>query len=231
MSIFNKTYRNLTNKKIYLYRPLFLMLLTFIGVLSILFLKYGEFSLIIFLVSLSWTLVFFIFPLLILDFNYSKYNKNMVLNLSNTSICIRTKSKKIAFELDDIDYVEFNLSVTSYYKHMGIAFWNEYYYVLIQLRGGEKYIITCLLCDELEDFIPTKLIKKRMRIFPLVEIRTKQEIVIEKSELERKTQVFINKLKHKTLSELENIINNKNQYLPEAVEAAKKLLELKKMQQ
>ena len=230
-----KSYTNLPYKRIYLFRFLFFMLLIESAILT--YFAYTTVSLDVFLkvsyVVTAWTLIIFLIPMLILYFNYSKYNKNTVLNLSIDSINIESKSKKSTFELDDIDYVEFNLSFPLYENRWRLAFWDEYYYALIKLKNGEKHIITCLLCDELQELIPAHLIKKRKRFFPLVEMRTTEEIAIkkhisDKSELERKSQVFINKLKHKSVSELQEIINNKTQYLPEAIEAAKKLLELQK---
>lgn len=227
-----KTYRDLPYKKVYLYRPLLLMGGITILILIIGLFKTGEISLVALLILMLFSIIFFLVPILILYFNYKKFNKDMALHIANHHMTVETSSRKSTFEPKDIDYVEFNLSFSLYTNRWRLFFWDEYYYALIKLKNGEMLVITCLLCDELVHLLPTELVKKRRRIFPLVDLNfeKKQNMVrIEnQAEHEKKTQAFIVKFRHKSILELQSIINNKTEYQAEAVQAARLLLEEKK---
>lgn len=228
----NKIYKNLPYKKIYLYR--FVVLMILISLLIPLFglLKSGTISLFATLAMLIWTISFYLLPMLILYFNYRSYNKYTILQISNNGITYKDGLQKRAFPFEEIEYVEFNLSYPLYENRWRLAFWDEYYYALVKLKDGEKYIITCLLCDELKEIIPIDLIKKRRRVFPLVQIKEKiklSNLVNDNILFEKKVQSFIIKFKNKSELELQNIVKSKNEYQSEAVQAAKKLLKLKEV--
>jgi len=115
-----------------------------------------------------WILVLYLIPLLILYFNYSKVNKNNVFIFDKESIIFNDGVNKNNFKLEDIECIELNLSIPLYNKRYRLFFWDEYFYALLKLKNGKKLYITCLLCDELEKFIPKHLFKRKERIFPLI---------------------------------------------------------------
>lgn len=231
MIVENKIYKNLPNKKIYLYRSILFMIL--ISMLIPLFgiLKSREISLVALVVMLIWTSALYLMPMLVLYFNYRKFNKDVVLKTKNASIVFEDKLKKRMFTFNEVAYIEFNLSYPLYENRWRLFFWDEYYYALIKLKSGEKFIITCLLCDELKEMIPASLIRKRRRVFPLVQleedVKSENKRIDKSIEFEKKVEVFMIKFKHKSELELQNIVKSENEYQSEAVQAAKKLLKLK----
>ena len=229
----NKIYKNLPYKKIYLFRFLFIMLSIATG-LTIYLVYTTPLDILykVLYVLIAWTLVGYLGPMLILYFNYRSYNKNTVFQISSNAIIYEDALKKRKFTFEEIAYIEFNLSYPLYENRWRLFFWDEYYYALVKLKDGEKYIITCLLCDELKEIIPIDLIKKRRRVFPLVQIKEKiklSNLVNDNILFEKKVQSFIIKFKNKSELELQNIVKSKNEYQSEAVQAAKKLLKLKEV--
>lgn len=224
-----KVYSNLPYKKVYLYRSIAFMSVISLVIMFFISLYYKEISFITIVVLFFWTSLVYLMPLLILYFNYKNNNKNSILKIYNNTITFNNKTNEQSFKIDDINAVELNLSIPLYYNRWRLFYWDEFYYALILLKSGEELVITCLLCDELERYIPINLIKRRERVFPLIELRqeNKEKLNDENIRIERKTQDFILKFRDKSESELKEIIANKNEYQREAIIAAKKLLEKK----
>jgi len=226
------TYKNLPYKKVYLYRFIGLILsIDFILILVLSSVSKTDALFKTIFVLLVWSLIFYMIPLLVLYFNYSRANKNSVLKLENDSIIFKKapNAEQVEFKLTDIDYVELNLSLPLYENRWRLFFWDEYYYSYVVLKNGDSLVITCLLFDNLESLLPLNLIKKRKRFFPLVKYKsTLNEIQFSKLddnvEFNKKVQKFMVKYKNKSKLELQDIIDG--EYISEATLAAKKLIKL-----
>lgn len=165
----NRKYINLPNRKVYLLR--FVLIITIIASAIILFLLFTTRTYVFttsVLVLLVWTLIFYLIPLLILYFNYKKVNKDSVLIIKDEFISFENKSSQEIFTVNEIEFIELNMSIPLYNKRIRLFFWDEYYYALIKLKNGEILFVTCLLCDKLEEFFPEELFLRKERLFPLV---------------------------------------------------------------
>ena len=228
----NKVYKNLPYKRTFFLRAiLIILIIELIAIFSLVYTNPLDISFKIMRVMLLFTISVYLTPLLILYFNYYNYNKSTALEISNNVIIYKSALKKRMFTFNEVAYIEFNLSYPLYENRWRLFFWDEYYYALIKLKSGEKFIITCLLCDELKEMIPASLIRKRRRVFPLVQleedVKSENKRIDKSIEFEKKVEVFMIKFKHKSELELQNIVKSENEYQSEAVQAAKKLLKLK----
>lgn len=113
--------------------------------------------------------VLFLFPVFILQANYSKYNKNTELVLLKDSIVINHKS----IQLDSI--MEVNIYATHQYfsGHIGASTltFNEYFYYLEIITNSTKHIVTSLLGNDIDKsfykYYPD-LVYNKIKRFPLV---------------------------------------------------------------
>lgn len=226
-------YSNLPRSKVYLKRFCIIILLIIIALSSFFYLT-NDFNIFlkILKVLLLWTLIVYLLPLLYLYFTYKKENKFTSLNFFEGNIIVEDLNSSIKFSVKDISYVELNLSFPLFYNRHRLFFWDEYFYSKIVLFNGDYFYITCLLCDELEKFIPKELMLKKRRIFPLISSSSKTELKSNHSSIVedytiKKIQVFIEKFKDKPLKELYNITDNPKKFQKPAVEAARKLIKLR----
>lgn len=232
MEVSNKIYSGLTNRKVYLFRFVFIMLFIAAGLIVYLFYT-TPLDIFYKLLYVLTTLTFFVYlgPLLILYFNYSRENKTVVFEIKNDTLIFKKDASEDVFTIEDIDFVEFNFSVPLYNKQLRLFFWDEYYYAKIKLVNEDVFYITCLLCDDIEGFIPEILIKRRRRVFPLIqykqEVKSDYKRIQEDVQSEEKVQRFIIKFKDKSQIELQHIIKNPSQYQKEAVEAALHIIQTK----
>lgn len=161
-----KKFIGLSNIKYYLYRSLI-----YIGLIIIfvsLFIGYDEsINRILELLFLGclWLTAVSILPLLLLFFNYSKENKNSSLVVDNGLFEFSKNKQQTKFISSNIDEVEVNISMTLFYNKQTFFLWDEYYYYVIKLKDGRNITITCLLCNDLENYIPSELFKKKKRAF------------------------------------------------------------------
>jgi hypothetical protein len=174
-----------------------------------------------------WSLVVYLIPLLIIFFDYYKSNNNCTFKISEKGYLYSEKNEIIEFGINEIEKVVFNLSYPLFDKRIRLFFWDEYFYTRIKLKNGKNIFITCLLCDELESIIPTNLIERKKRIFPLINKKEKTRTVENKAEFEKRNEKLTLIFKEKSKSELIEIINNKTKYQKGAVEIANQLLKKK----
>lgn len=190
------------------------------------------------LIAMAFTSPFFIIPLLILFLNYWYYNKNSTLEVRENVFFYKDKKRDVRFYIADIKQVTMHMNYVRLQKFPGIFFWNQYFYSKFELNDGTIFFITCLLNDEIEFIVPKNLVKIIARPFPLVqtneveiEVRKHKKRIknIEKKQSNTfiKTQKFKDKFKDKTIEDLQNILNNKDQYQQEAVKATEILLKEK----
>lgn len=221
-----KEYSNLPYKRVFFYRPLIIMVIVSISVF-LFFLINNSINTVLAItqIALLWGVIGYLIPLLILFFNYQKENsKTILVILNGDKLTYRKKNRFIEFTLSDIDKVVLNLSFPLYHKDIRLFFWDEYYYADIKLKNGENIIITCLLCDEIEQIIPRNLIERKRRIFQLISSPDPESIKYSNKEYNDRVKSLMIKFEKKSKSELKNIVDNKDKFQKEAVEAAKNLL-------
>ena len=175
-----------------------------------------------------WSLSFYIIPLFYIHFNYYKKNRNNILKINENGISISQQNDLVEFKFSEIKKVEFNFSYPLYDKRFRWFFWDEYFYAEVHLKNGKNLIITCLLFDKLEAIIPSNLIKRKKRIFPYIKKKNLNTIEKEtKIQTKKRIENLTLSFKQKSKSELNEIINNKNQYQKEAIEIANQILKEK----
>jgi hypothetical protein len=108
-------------------------------------------------------------PLVILYFNYKRYNKDLILKISPNSRYELTKSSEyIEFYKEDIEHIEFILSYAVFDKRASFLLWDSYFYVKIVLKNSQHVYITCIVCDDLSLYFPESIIKRRKIFFPYI---------------------------------------------------------------
>ncbi len=118
---------------------------------------------------LGFTFVFYLFPLIIIYFNYLNRNKNYVLTVVNDSKMIYTdKRNRKEFLISDVKCLEMHLSKTVFENRMRWFFWDELFYYKVLLKKGDILIISCLLSDNIHQYFSKSQIKKVKRLFPII---------------------------------------------------------------
>tara|TARA_A100000171_G_C2056986_1_gene108004 strand:+ start:92 stop:667 length:576 start_codon:yes stop_codon:yes gene_type:complete len=122
----------------------------------------------------SFTLIFYILPLVLLYRNYLKYNSCCELifdfNKDETiNIRFSSSNKEITFNEADILKINSNLSFTEYDKRMAWFFWDYlFFYNELVLSNNERIIISSLLCDKLLIHLNNTKINRVRRFFPMI---------------------------------------------------------------
>ncbi len=139
----------------------------------IIFKRINNFSLIVritVLVLIVWSILY-LFPLFLLYFNHRFYSKSIVFTFeeANDNLSYHSSKKDIIFTMDDIEKVELYLTPNAYKKFIDWQYFGKYHYSKIYIKTGEIIYISCLVCDEIEDIIPEKFIKKKKKYIPIIE--------------------------------------------------------------
>ncbi|MBU2525957.1 MAG: hypothetical protein KKC03_05085 [Bacteroidetes bacterium] len=104
----------------------------------------------------------FYLPLFIFFSNYYKINKDVLLTLTpEKKEFVYTKGfKSVFFKEEDIESLTFYTSIPVHKNKQVYSFWLDYYYCILKTSKG-SFVVTCLLCDELDKFVPEeKIIRK-----------------------------------------------------------------------
>lgn len=222
------------NRKKYLYKYLlgiilffFLIFIYLYSVNDGVFLRAFYPTIIAFLISS----IFFLIPLLVLFFNYYFYNKDSIFEIRDNVFYYEEKGKINEFNISELEKVTMNVTSSRESSFPSFFFWHQYFYSHFELKSGESIFITCLLNDDIENIIPSKLLKKQIRIIPLVKTKESLEFKIRNENLKKnqldKIENFKIKFKEKSVEDLDIIVNSKEQYQLEAVKAAKELIKEK----
>lgn len=171
-----KEYRlNKEDTRKYLHKVLLQLFVYFVILLGV-FVTYkgiNDFSLIVEIIGIVLIVwgILFIFPLLLLYFNHRFYSKSIVLtyNEFENKLIYHSSKKEFTFTIDDIEKVELYLTPNAYEKFIDWQYFGKYHYSKIYTKTNDVIIISCLVCDEIEDIIPEKLIKKKKKYIPIVE--------------------------------------------------------------
>ena len=112
-------------------------------------------------------------PCLIIHTQYLKYNKDvkLIIDKSNRIMTISYRDATHSFSFDDIKYVQISMMANLYRgAKKGLVVWEGYTYAAIVTEGGERFIITRLLINDLMTFFKDLgliVIKKKI-YFPFI---------------------------------------------------------------
>jgi hypothetical protein len=125
-----------------------------------------------FSVFLLATGVIYILPLLIIYVNHRKYNNNSKLVVSGSESGVnlfeyKSPTEEINFTENEVIKCEANLSPSLYNKRTSLLFSDEYFFYKIYLQNRTLHI-SCLICNDLEKYIPKCKMKKIKNYFPLI---------------------------------------------------------------
>lgn len=126
----------------------------------------------LFIGSFSFTFIFYLGPLLILIFNYILKNKRASLKIHfdkdiPDKIEYLSRGRNIHFKVEDIQNIEWNMSITSYENRYKWFFWDEYFYYKIILKDGSQIFVPCILCDSIDEIFENNNLKKIKRYYPI----------------------------------------------------------------
>jgi len=153
----------------YLVKPIIIeLLLDILG--ATLFAFYFQMNLIfaikIFLGILLGEIFLSYLPIVTFFSNYKRINKNVTLTIipETKEIIYYDGINKIHFLEEEITGLHVFLSVPAYHNRAIISVWLDFYYSKIITSKGE-FVITCLMCTTLEDYISKDKIKKSGSLF------------------------------------------------------------------
>lgn len=114
--------------------------------------------------AFCWQFFLFVLPLILMYLNYRDYNKGMILIIKKNTFKLERKGKKIEFSAEDIDRVLIFKSFNNYHnRKVRVALESNYYFSRIFLKNEKEVIITHLLCERIEKFLP----KEKVTIEPV----------------------------------------------------------------
>lgn len=171
-----KTYTiNSKSKFKFFYKPLLGgVLLDLIIVISFYYFKSMsiEKAIKLFLMLFAFMSIFINLPLTILFYSYLKKNKNGKLEIKRENdkniFTLNNDSNQTIFSEDEISKVKFFVTKPVYKNDVRWVFWDEFFYGVIQLHNNNQYIITCLLSEDFNKYIPTNKIQKEVVFFPII---------------------------------------------------------------
>ena len=124
---------------------------------------------------IKWVLVvwgvLYVLPLFILYFNHHANSKSVEFSFEQEGNKFKYSSNKknVTFTMDDIEKIELYLRPNMYEKFFELQYFGDYHYYRIFIKKRGAINISCLVCDEIEDFIPEKLIKRKKKYLPILE--------------------------------------------------------------
>ena len=181
---------------------------------------------------LLYNLVFFL-PAFYLHFTYYFDNRKTALTVDSNSkrFSVTNKDNTLDFTFDDIHLAEQHLGI--YYKnkidHRGrwTAPWTGYGYLKLKLKDGQTFFISSLMIDVQNPPLP--FTQTKYRFLPFID---RQEVTVVdmqnwiEKERQEKYVNYLEKFAGLPREILQDKVDNKKKYEPEAIAASKKLLEL-----
>lgn len=176
MELMIKEYRfNKEDTQKYLYKVLFQLFVYFI-ILLVGLIVYKEIknssliTKIIIGVLIVWGILYLL-PLLILYFNHRANSKSVVFSYDegNDNFKYNSNKKNINFTLNDIEKVQLYLTPNAYEKFIDLQYFGKYHYYKFFIRNNEPINLSCLVCDEIEDILPKRLMEKKKKYLPIIE--------------------------------------------------------------
>ena len=113
--------------------------------------------------------ILFILPAIILYKNYSKRDLHASLTIENDGEMFFFENAEIEFSFSkrEIEKVIYYLTPPLYEDRMTWVGWDSYFYSKVITSKG-TFIISCLLINNLEDYIDDDLSERRKVLFPLI---------------------------------------------------------------
>ena len=162
-----------TKKRIeYLYKPIVLGLLSSILIAVLLFFfnnknLYAAFE--IFLIIFLFYFIFVGIPLFTIYFNYSKKDSTTILVVEDfgQNFIYKNTLAEHRFKEEEIEKVIFYLPPPLFENRATWMYWDAlYYFEIITIKDSFK--ISCLVINNLEDYINEEKIERRKVYFPLI---------------------------------------------------------------
>ncbi len=143
----------------------FLFILTFCFFLQIIN-DPNDYTVTLFLTTLN--IVVFIIPSFILQFNYTKSDKNVTLTIDDSTdhLLLTDNKREFSFKLSEIDRIRIVLS----YNHtvdFGSKPWSSYYFYMICLKNDEEFLVTRLVGGKLDKLLNVRVVKQKV-FFPFI---------------------------------------------------------------
>ncbi len=176
--------------------------------------------------------VIFLFnlPSLIILFEYYRENKDTKVVIKPNELIISKKGKTKEYTISEVEtsvyhlgkYYQNRIDNASRWKMMNsdLGYWD------LKFKNGDRYFLTNLVIDFLHEEPIVENTKYRFRMFQTIkESDTKEAVELKRIQEKNLTEKFVEKYQDKTEHELQEILSNQKKYQPEAVKAAKIVLQ------
>jgi len=139
----------------------------------LIYFMFNDLKLVIFIGCVSLFL-FSMLPTIYLLISYLRNNKNICVSFNTDDIVILSKKKKDIILVSNIKEITFNGSKNIFEKHnIRFSTYDNFYYVKINMKDGEKFILTNLLSNNLREVIlnnyPDVKITYNYRLVPYID--------------------------------------------------------------
>jgi hypothetical protein len=113
--------------------------------------------------SISPFLIYFL-PLIIFYHSYKKFDKDTVFKIDDNKYSYVNINKEISFFKEDIEKVFIYQSIPALNNRTIWLYWQQYFYVKI-ITIKEDIVLTSLVCDEIEKYLPEDKIERKSSHF------------------------------------------------------------------
>ena len=104
---------------------------------------------------------FFLVPLTFYFLKYRALSRNIKLEITNNVFTYSWKDREVvSFTMGEIELVELFGSPSAIDNKSSIVLWDKYFYYKLWVNQS-SYIIPCLVCDNLEEYLPEGVILKK----------------------------------------------------------------------
>jgi len=98
-------------------------------------------------------LAFTLFPTLVLHFNYFFRNKDYQVFIKGRNLRVTVKNREFLITPDIVSNLEYHVSPAMYEERFLWLPWDYYRHLVINMKSGEKLVITSLLMDDFKFFL------------------------------------------------------------------------------
>lgn len=133
----------------------------FTSLFSLIGFQFFDFDFILITQIIAISAIFLLLPHVIIYLNYLRINGRVILSISENKIQFEDGSSKIEILIKEIQGIDKVMGYKKYHDKGVIIPWQEYFYYKVYCPGG-PFIISCLICDNLENYINNVPFHKRM---------------------------------------------------------------------
>lgn len=174
-----------------------------------------------------------------LNFYFENKSTSFSLNFKSKTITITHKGSTQTYNQSDVEESTYHLGI--YYKNVidragRIPMLNsDFGYWDLKFKNGDRYFLTNILHDFIHDTPFYDATKYRFRIYPYINKSDSNQAkdldrMIEDSRHKTLIERYIERFESKSLTELNQMLNNKSDYQEEAIEAVKTVLKNKSIE-